>query len=320
MLLPQSLWSLFIIMFVGYMVIKTIRYHSSNKPKLPPGPKPLPIVGNLFEILANRPTHAWIYRTLKEMNTEIICFRLINIHIIVVNCPTIALEFFKKHESNFASRPDTMAGNIISNGYLTTLFGPYAEQWKKMKKITVKDLLSPSRHQWLLEKRNEESDNLIFYVYNKCKNGGMVNTRIAMLHYCSNVFKKMFFNTRYIGKGPKDGGPGPEDVEHVDATLDLLRYVFSFSLSDFIPCLSLLDLDGHKDKVNNALRIVNQCHDPIIEERIKHWNDGSKKVEEDLLDVLINLKDENNNPLLTMKEIKAQVIVRFYFILSFFHM
>ncbi|CAK8566100.1 unnamed protein product [Lathyrus sativus] len=41
---------------------------------------------------------------------------------------------------------------------------------------------------------------------------------------------------------------------------------------------------------------------------MKHWNDGSKKFEEDLLDVLINLKDENNTSLLTMKEIKAQLI------------
>jgi hypothetical protein len=48
----------------------------------------------------------------------------------------------------------------------------------------------------------------------------------------------------------------------------------------------------------------------IIEERIKQWIDGSKNVEEDLLDVLIYLKDVNNKPLLTTKEIKAQVIVR----------
>jgi hypothetical protein len=31
----------------------------------------------------------------------------------------------------------------------------------------------------------------------------------------------------------------------------------------------------------------------VIEERIKQWIDGSKNVEEDLLDVLIYLKDVN---------------------------
>jgi hypothetical protein len=150
----------------------------------------------------------------------------------------------------------------------------------------------------------------MFYVYNKCNNGGLVNVRIATQHYCGNVYRKCFFNRRYFGKGMKDGGPGVEEVEHVDAVFILLNYVFAFSTSDYIPWLRLLDLDGHKGKVKNAMRIMNKYHDSIIEERTKEWNDGLKNVEEDLLDVLISLKDINNNPLLTTKEIKAQIIVR----------
>jgi cytochrome P450 len=71
-------------------------------------------------------------------------------------------------------------------------------------------------------------------------------------------------------------------------------------------------MHGHKGKVKNAMRAINNYHNSLIEERIKQWNDGSKNVEEDLLDVLITLKDVNNNPLLTMNEIKAQVIVRLH--------
>ena len=83
-----------------------------------------------------------------------------------------------------------------------------------------------------------------------------------------------------------------------------------------MPCLRLLDLDGHKGKIKNAMKIMNKYHDSIIEERIKQWNDGSK---EDLLDVLISLKDDNNNSVLTKKEINAQLIVRltFFFIPTF---
>ncbi|KAK2386557.1 hypothetical protein P8452_24908 [Trifolium repens] len=291
------------------MVIKTIRYKKLNKPKLPPGPKPWPIVGNLPEMLANKPTTRWIHKMMEELNTEIACIRLGNVHVIPVTCPTIAYEFFRKHDADFASRPLSMASDIISNGYLSSVLVPYGEQWKKMKKIIVNDLLSPFRHQWLQDKRNEEADNLMFYVYNKCNNnGGLVNIRIATQHYCGNVFRKLFFNTRYFGKGMKDGGPGLEEIEHVDAAFILLNYAFAFSPSDYIPWLRLLDLDGHKGKVKNAMRIMNKYHDSIIDERIKQWNDGSKKVEEDLLDVLLSLKDVNNIPLLSTKEIKAQII------------
>jgi cytochrome P450 len=298
------------------MVIKTIRYKKLNKPKLPPGPKPWPIVGNLPEMLANKPTTRWIHKMMEELNTKIACIRLGNVHVIPVTCPTIAYEFFRKHDADFASRPLSMASDIISNGYLSSVLVPYGEQWKKMKKIIVNDLLSPFRHQCLQDKRNEEADNLMFYVYNKCNNGGLVNIRIATQHYCGNVFRKLFFNTRYFGKGMKDGGPGIEEIEHVDAAFILLNYAFAFSPSDYIPWLRLLDLDGHKGKVKNAMRIMNKYHDPIIDERIKQWNDGSKKVEEDLLDVLISLKDVNNIPLLSTKEIKAQIIVSLH-LLSF---
>jgi hypothetical protein len=295
------------------MVIKTIRHFlimNLSKAKLPPGPKPWPIVGNIPEMLANKSATRWIHKVMEEMKTEIACIRLGNVHVIPVTCPIIALEFIRKHDAAFASRPISMATDIISKGFLTTAVTPYGEQWKKMKRVLVNNLLSPLKHQWLLGKRNEEADNLVFYIYNKCcKDAGLVNIRTAAQHYGGNVFRKLIFNTRYFGKGMEDGGPGFEEVEHVDATFTILKYIYAFSISDYVPFLRRLDLDGHRSKIMKAIRIMKKYHDPIIHDRIKQWNDGLKTVEEDLLDVLISLKDANNKPLLTFKEIKAQITV-----------
>jgi phenylalanine N-monooxygenase len=72
-----------------------------------------------------------------------------------------------------------------------------------------------------------------------------------------------------------------------------------------------LDLDGHEKVVMENHRIINKYHDPIIHERVQQWKDGAKKDTEDLLDILITLKDRNGNPLLSKDEIKAQITVRF---------
>ncbi|KAL2333081.1 hypothetical protein Fmac_014294 [Flemingia macrophylla] len=262
-------------------------------------------------MLANKPVFTWIHNLMKKMNTEIACIRLGNVNIISVTCPTIACEFLRKHDADFASRPLTMATGIISSGYVTIAIVPFGEQWKKMRRIFVNDLFSPLRHQWLQDKRKEEADNIMFYVYNKCKNvndDGLVNVRNVAQHYCCNVTRKLIFNTRYFGKGREDGGPGLEEEEHVNISFVLLKHVYAFSASDYIPWLGLLDLDGHKSKVKNGMKIMKKYHDPIVEDRIKQWKVGSKSVQGDLLDVLISLKDVNNDPMLTPKEIKALTI------------
>jgi hypothetical protein len=247
---------------------------------------------------------------MEEMNTEIACIRLGNVHVIPITCPTIALEFLRKNDATLASRPISMATDIITKGFLTTALTPFGGQWKKMKKIIVNELLSPHQHQWLKNKRNEEADDLMFYVYNKCKNindDGLVNVRIVAQNYCYNLMRKLIFNSRYFGEA--------DEVEHVDAVFTLLKYIFAFCVSDYIPLLRGLDIDGHERKVKDAMSIVNKYNDPIIERRIEKWKDGSKTSAdaEDLLDILISLKDANNKPLLTSDEIKAQALVILYF-------
>ncbi|RDX92556.1 Isoleucine N-monooxygenase 2, partial [Mucuna pruriens] len=309
--------SLLVIIICFTIIIKALRsnliekYSKKQKSKLPPGPKPWPIVGNLPEMLTNKPAHRWIHKLMKEMNTEIVCIRLGNVYVIPVTCPAIAREFLRDQDATFASRPISVCTDLISSGYSTTILVPFGDQWKKMKKILSNALLSPHKHLWLHDKRIEEADNLMFCIYKKCKNvkiGGLVNIRSAARHYCGNVIRKIVFNTRYFGKGRNDGEPSFEEVEHIESIFVLLKYVYAFSISDYMSCLKGFDLDGHQKKVKEALRTIKKYHDPIIQERVKQWNDGSKVEEEDWLDILISLKDANNNPSLTLEEINAQIV------------
>ncbi|KAJ1422946.1 Cytochrome P450 [Sesbania bispinosa] len=260
-------------------------------------------------MLANKPTFRWIQNLMNNLNTEIACIRLGNVHFIPVSSPEIARDILIRKDAVFASRPLNWSSEYVSCGYLTTALVPFGEQWKKMKKLITNDLLSPLRHQWLHDKRVEEANNLVRYVYNKCKSGGgLVNVKIAAQHYSGNVIRRLVFNTRYFGEGCEDGGPGFEEVEHMQALFKVLKYLFAFSVSDYMPCLRGFDLDGHEKHMKEAAEIVRKYHDPIIEDRIEQWKNGKRIKEEDLLDVLISLKDADNNALLTADEIKSQIM------------
>lgn len=254
---------------------------------------------------------------MKEMDTEIACIRLGSTHVITVTSPAIAREFLRKQDSSFASRPVTMASGTFSSGYLSAVLSPYGEQWKKMRRVMVSEVLCPARHKWLHDKRAEEADNLVRFVFNLRKTSGRVNLRTTARHYCGNVIRRLMFNKRYFGKGREDGGPTIYEEQHLDAIFSALQYLFAFCVSDYFPFLAGLDLDGHEEEVKESARTLRRLHEPIISERIRRWRDDSssgsdEKEPQDLLDVLILLKGSQGKPLLTPKEVRAQTMVKLY--------
>nr|XP_043639581.1 phenylalanine N-monooxygenase-like [Erigeron canadensis] len=137
---------------------------SSNlRPLLPPGPKPFPYIGCLITMLRNKPTFQWIHRMMDDMNTNILCVRLGNVHVIVVSDPKIACEFLKDKDRMFSSRPDCVSGYLTSGGYLNASLAPMGDHWKKMRKVLATDILSMARHEWLQNKRDKEVNNLLRY-------------------------------------------------------------------------------------------------------------------------------------------------------------
>ncbi|KAL4581620.1 hypothetical protein LXL04_006143 [Taraxacum kok-saghyz] len=275
----------------------------------PPGPKPLPYIGNIITMLRNKPTFRWIHKMMDDMNTKILCLRLGNVHVIAVSDPKIAREFLKDKDGIFASRPDCMSGNLTSGGYQTTVLAPMGDHWKMMRKTLAMKILSVDKHKWLQEKRDVEADNLIRYIYNQCHvdstvTGGVVNVRTVVQQYSSNVIRKIVFGSRYFGKGSTDGGPGEEEIEHVDSLLTVLSYLYAFSVTDYFPWLRwITDFDGHEMIIRKAIRTARKYQDRLVDERIREWKDGVKTKEDDLLDVFINLE----NPRLTVDQIKAQI-------------
>ncbi|KAF4376678.1 hypothetical protein F8388_025549 [Cannabis sativa] len=298
--------SLLVIFVIKYLLLKIMNNDKPNSSStlalLPPGPSPWPILGCIPEMLRNRPTYKWIHTLMKELDTDISCIRLgTSTHVISVTSPEIAREFLKKHDKVFASRPLTGVTRLISHGYIETVLAPWGDQWKKMRRVLVSNVLNHSTLAWLLPKRIEEADNLVRFVYNHSSakgEGEVVNVRIVAQQYLGGVMRKMMFGKRYFGEGREDGGPGREEEEHVEAVFVMLSHIYAFSVSDYLPWLRWLDLDGHQRIVRKAIKVVNKLHDPIIKDRIREWRKGepsiSRKTSNDLLDELFLAAIDNS--------------------------
>ncbi|KAK9067361.1 hypothetical protein SSX86_014688 [Deinandra increscens subsp. villosa] len=279
-------------------------------PLLPPGPKPLPFIGSLIAMLNHKPTFRWIHGMMDEMKTKILCIRIGNVHVITMSDPKIARELLKEKDEIFTSRPDCMSGYLTSDGYLNTSLVPMSDHWKNMRRIIATQIVSVSGHKWLQNKRDQEADNLLRYIYNRCVTnvavtGGVVNVRVITQQYTSNIARKIMFGSSFFGTGSADGSLGKEEIEHVDSFFTILGYTYAFCVTDFFPWLRwVTDFDGHEKIIRNAIRTARKYQDPLIDERIQQWKDGVKTKEDDLLDVFINLE----NPRLSVDIIKAQIL------------
>nr|AAF66543.1 cytochrome P450 CYP79E1 [Triglochin maritima] len=283
----------------------------SKSTTLPPGPRPWPIVGSLVSMYMNRPSFRWILAQME--GRRIGCIRLGGVHVVPVNCPEIAREFLKVHDADFASRPVTVVTRYSSRGFRSIAVVPLGEQWKKMRRVVASEIINAKRLQWQLGLRTEEADNIMRYITYQCNtsgdtNGAIIDVRFALRHYCANVIRRMLFGKRYFGSGGEGGGPGKEEIEHVDATFDVLGLIYAFNAADYVSWLKFLDLHGQEKKVKKAIDVVNKYHDSVIESRRERKVEGREdKDPEDLLDVLLSLKDSNGKPLLDVEEIKAQI-------------
>ncbi|KAI3827028.1 hypothetical protein L1987_01090 [Smallanthus sonchifolius] len=188
---------------------------------------------------------------------------------------------------------------------------PFGSQWKMMRRILNQNILSLSVHKWLQSTRDDEANHLISYISNQIQKqnslseGGLINIRIASQQFCGNVIRKMIFGTRFFGQGMEDGGPRDEENEQVLALFTILKYLNAFCIPDYFPWLrGKIDFDGHEKIIKAAIEGVRKYHDPLIDERILTWNDGTRTQEKDVLDILI----KHEKPKLTPEDIKAQIL------------
>lgn len=109
---------------------------------------------------------------------------------------------------------------------------------------------------------------------------------------------------------------GHHEVEHLEALLTLVEYMYGFCVSDYFPALVGFDLDGHEKVAKRVVSVLERLHDPILRERMLEWSSYrrrkgcSRRDAADFLDVLLSLEDEDGQQLLSSEEIKAQVVVR----------
>ncbi|KAL0931244.1 cytochrome p450 oxidoreductase [Colletotrichum truncatum] len=158
-------------LITAYVVDRLLRSRkNANRLPLPPGPKPLPFVGNIRD-LPKRGTfgaHHWV--KFKDLYGPISSVQVMGKTIIVVNDADMASEIFEKRSTTFSSRAKlTVAGDLV--GWKDSTGGlPYNNTWRVHRKHMARIIGSKTSTAQYDKLQEEEAGHFLLHLLESPQN------------------------------------------------------------------------------------------------------------------------------------------------------
>ncbi|ERN15849.1 hypothetical protein AMTR_s00039p00172950 [Amborella trichopoda] len=219
----------------------------SVKLNLPPGPRRLPIIGNLHQLGVS--PHLSLAR-LSQKHGPLRLLQLGHVPNLVVSSAEMAKEVMKTQDLAFASRPMLVALKQLAYNCSDLAFAPYGEYWKQARKICVLQLLSLKKVQAFHSIREEEVACMVRTISSSCGDGGGGALNLTkMLHtYTNNIVSRVALGKKYYSNG-EHGKYNFKDI------LDDMAILGSFCVGDFFPRMEWVDiLTGFQTRLKNSSR------------------------------------------------------------------
>ncbi|KFK31969.1 hypothetical protein AALP_AA6G183100 [Arabis alpina] len=270
------------------------------QPPLPPGPRGLPIVGNLPFLDPDLHTY---FTNLAQTHGPIFKLNLGSKLTVVVNSPSLAREIFKDQDINFSNHDVPLTARVITYGGLDLVWLPYGAEWRMLRKICVLKLLSRKTLDSFYELRRKEIRERTRYLYEQ----GLKNSPV-------NVGEQVFLTTINLTMNMLWGGSvKAEEMESVGTEFkgvisEITRLLGEPNVSDFFPWLARFDLQGLVKKMHGLAKEVDAIFDRAIDQmqrlRGRDDDDGECK---DFLQHLMKLKDQESDSEvpITVNHVKA---------------
>ncbi|KAL5728118.1 hypothetical protein ACHQM5_001240 [Ranunculus cassubicifolius] len=283
-----------VLIFCWYKFISKQSSQGGKVPS-PPGPRGLPLLGNLLSLKPELHTY---FTELGQTYGPIYKLQLGNKVGIVISSPSLAKEVLKDYDTTFANHDVPAVGKILTYGGKDVLWTPLGPEWRMLRKICVRDLLGNASIDDVSNLRQSEVRRMVRHVYSKI--GAPINVGEVVFLTAMNIVTNMLWGGTL--KENQGTNLGAEFRQVVSEITELLGKP---NMSDFYPALERFDLQGYQKKIKVLAHRFDKIFDTIIEQRL-NMEVGERRQSKDFLQLLLQLKEEEDAKMpFTMMHLKA---------------
>ncbi|KAL6880598.1 hypothetical protein ACP4OV_012163 [Aristida adscensionis] len=276
------------------------RRRRGQKYKLPPGPRPWPVIGNLHLIgaLPHRSFHE-----LAARHGPVMSLRLGAFPAVVGSSVGAARFFLKTQDLAFLDRPRTAAGRHTLYDHSNMLSLHYGAYWRQARRLFQAELFAARRLTALEHVRAEEVRAMMREIWSSpaaAAGGGerAVALRDRLLMVSLNVISRMVLGKKYVvaesgGGGGESPVTTPEEFRWMVQELFVLNGVIN--VGDVIPWLNWLDLQGYVRRMKRLGKMFDRFLEHVLDEHDeRRRREGEQFVAMDMVDQLLQLADDPN--------------------------
>ncbi|TKY63687.1 cytochrome P450 family 71 protein [Spatholobus suberectus] len=267
-----------------------------KNPPRPPGPRGLPIIGNLHQ-LNNSALHLQLWQLSKKYG-PLFSLQLGLRPAIVVSSPKLAKEVMKDHDLQCCGRPKLLGQQKLSYNGSEMIFSPYSDFWREIRKICIVHVLSSRRVSRFSSIRQFEVKQMIKKISRHASSAKVTNLNEVLMSLTSTIICRIAFGRRYEDEGT-------ERSRFHGLLNECQAMMGTLFFSDYIPFSGWIDkLTGLHARLQRNFKELDKFYQEVIDE---HMDPNRKTPEnEDIIDVLLQLKKQRSFSVdLTNDHIKA---------------
>lgn len=249
-----------------------------ERKKLPPGPRGLPIIGNLFAI-GDRPHES--LAKLAKIHGPLMTIQLGFNTTVVATSAEMAKEILLKNDQAFLGRPIPHAVTAEHNYELSVAWLSGGPKWRSLRKICNSQIFTPQRLDALQGLRNQMMNGMVKAITQASEAKEPINIGRLVFGTTLNLLSNSMFCVDILDS----------KSNAIEELKQLIGKIMELSgkpnLSDFFPFLKPLDPQGIKREIKISYDHMHSLLDGIVGQRLKRRKSSSERYG-DFLDILLD--------------------------------